>query len=197
MNNGKVRVFFAITIPEAVKKNLIQIQDLMRTDFKRMPVKWVERENLHISLKFLGDVDKNIVIELVSTLEQEVNGFQDFNLSLISLGAFPSASNARVLWAGCNTVYPLKLLHQRIEDVCSHFNFKRETQLFSPHITLGRIKSYSVQNSLFNIGSLLSNYSKVINGHWTVNQFQLIKSDLQPDGPKYSSLHTFDFQTNG
>lgn len=196
MGNGKLRVFFAISIPFEVKRNLIQIQDALKTELKQIPIKWVESENIHLTLKFLGDTENKTIPQIISLLEQNINPIQAFDLSLTSLGAYPTLAKARILWVGCNYPNQLPMLVRCIEDVSYQFRFKRETQPYSAHITLGRIKSFSAQTSQPKLEDILKKDSENLHGQWKVNQFQLLSSDLQPHGPVYKSIHTFNLQSN-
>jgi len=138
-------------------------------------VKWVKKENLHITLKFLGETDKMPAIEgKIKEIEGE---FSPFKVSLKGVGAFPSQKRAKILWVGVEEgVKHLTELFSTVENKVHDLGFEKEIRKFTPHITFARIKNgkYSLpENTDFSFDS------------FSVNEVTLFKSTLTPKGPIY------------
>ncbi|MEO0294081.1 MAG: RNA 2',3'-cyclic phosphodiesterase [candidate division WOR-3 bacterium] len=171
-------MFIGIEIPQEAK-------DLISNLCKKLPpfsfIKWVEKENLHITLRFLGETDKRTLIE---EKMKEVGGkFTPFKVSLKGVGAFPSLKRASVIWVGIEEGKNfLKGLYLTLEDKIVQLGFKKEEREFTPHITLGRVKrgKYSLPEGIdFSFGA------------FPVDKITLFKSTLRKEGPIYEVLAKF------
>jgi 2'-5' RNA ligase len=141
-------------------------------------VKWVKKENLHITLKFLGETDKKTAIE--DKMKEIAEEFSSFNVSLRKIGAFPSSKRAKILWVGVEEgMEELIELFSTIENKLSPLGFEKEVRKFTPHITFARVKkgNYSLPEQIdFSFDS------------FPVNEVALFKSTLTPKGPIYEIL---------
>lgn len=135
-----MRAFFCIELEDEIKERLDGItQSLKRRDGAR--VSWVKRENLHITLKFLGEVVPERVEELRLAAEVAHEGIGPFELELNLLGAFPSLERPRVIWVGSSSPPPEILrLYERLERELEPLGFPPEGKPYTPHVTLGRVK---------------------------------------------------------
>jgi 2'-5' RNA ligase len=145
-------------------------------DLKTPPyVKWVKKENLHITLKFLGETDKKLAIE--GKIKEVEGNFYPFKVSLKGVGAFPSEKRAKILWVGLDEgVKPLSELFSTVEEKVYALGFEKETRKFNPHITFARIKKgkYSLPENLdFSFDP------------FPVKEITLFQSILTPKGPIY------------
>ena len=141
-------------------------------------VKWVEKENLHITLKFLGETDKKTDIE--KKIKEIENRFSPFEVSLKDIGAFPTPKRARILWIGVEEgMEKLCELFKAIDNKTAELGFEEETRKFTPHITFARVKKekYSLPENI--------NFSF---DPFPVNEVVLFKSTLTPKGAIYESL---------
>lgn len=175
-----IRSFFGIPIPEDVRKEIYKIITELKRDLKN--VKWVEEENLHITLKFLGNIEEKKIEEIREEVKKFLKDIKPFEVQLQDFGVFPSKTRARVLWIGMGSGKEnVAQLNQRIEESMERIGFKREKREFSPHLTIGRIRNPSPL-------SLNISYQSRC---FKVNKFILYKSELSEKGPKYFPLLTF------
>ncbi len=150
------------------------------------PVKWVEEENLHLTLKFLGEVKEERVEEISRVLREIRRSEKRFELSLEDIGAFPSERSPRVIWIGVGKGREeIIRLQERIEEGLTPLGFKKEERGFHPHLTIARVKKRADFKELFD----LSYKSRV----FLVDSVTLFKSTLTPKGPIYEPLDRFPF----
>ncbi len=184
-----MRAFLAIDITQ--KEILDRISGILR-EIKRTGalVKPVELENIHLTLRFFGEIDENDVVEIKSVLESSLRGFKTFNMKLVGLGAFPSLGSPRVIWIGVSEgVNEVKYLVNKITPKLNRIGTHRENRPFSPHITICRVKRY---NSA--LKSLIEKYKSEIFGTIKVSEISLKKSKLTPSGPIYTTLYSYKLE---
>jgi len=150
----------------------------------RADVKFVEPENVHLTLKFLGEIMPSLV-EQVSQVVKDT-GFQPFSARLEGVGVFPNLRRPRVVWAGISDgVSQLVEVWKDVDTKLSRLGFEREKRGFSPHITIGRVRSGRNRDRLIEELSTLSDY---VFGDLHVDRVALKKSVLTPRGPIYTTL---------
>ena len=173
-----IRAFIAVEVPD-----FPAIRDFI-SELKKTParLKAVEPENLHITLKFLGDIAEEKAAELGDALKSiDANSF---SFELESAGAFPGAKNPKVIWAGVKEDGSLSSLQRGVEEICASLGFEREKREFSPHLTVGRVKDRNTKG----IRPVVERYSEVYFGTVDVKEVKLKKSFLTPQGPIYSDM---------
>jgi 2'-5' RNA ligase len=180
-----MRTFIAVEVPKKIRK---KINDVITEEKKRgLPIKWVKFENLHITLKFLGEIDENKKKEIIPVLQKVVNEVTPFHVSLEGIGCFPTPNNPRVIWVGVNQGKEnLCSIAQNVETMLVSSGF-REEKRFHPHLTIGRIKKFC------RIDEILER--QISSNPFVVNAIILFKSTLKSEGPVYETLHTFPFGT--
>ena len=147
---------------------------------------WVAPENFHVTVKFLGSVEDTRVQSVIDALHTAVQGHAPFDLEVGGLGAFPSATRARVLWAGITGgIDPLAALAASVEDALAGLGFPREDRAFSPHITLARVREPGRAPAL---AEALRDGSGHRFGRVAVAETALMRSDLSPRGARYTPL---------
>ncbi len=147
-------------------------------------LKPVERENIHLTLKFLGNVSRPRLAEVRSSLEQLV--FPSFTAEINGAGAFPNLNHMNVIWVGVNEGWSqVELIYEQVEKLLSGLGFRRENRPFSPHITIARVRSGRKRDEIANFLQHLSDESF---GTLTVDKVRLKQSILSSSGPKYSTL---------
>ena len=174
-----MRLFIGIPLPERTKKNIYGIV----SKYKGLEnVKWVKKENLHITLKFLGEVHDNKVEKIISTIEQ-IDEFKKFTVKIKNIGSFPSQKSPKVIWIGVEEGNNLvREINKRIEKRLKKEGFKEEKR-FHPHITICRVKRYSEElNELF---------KEKVTDSFEVCWFNLYQSILQRQGPEYRVIKQF------
>jgi len=180
-----MRTFIAIKIPDIVKSELIQITDKLKSS--RADLKWVKPEGIHLTLKFLGNIDEQKATEVKEVLNKVVKAEVPFEIRLEGLGAFPKPASPRVIWAGVkegaqNTINLAKNLEEQLEKI----GFEKERRSFHPHLTLGRLRSPQNKGKLSNLlESTKFKSSSIIK----VARLNLIQSTLTPTGAIYTVLY--------
>ena len=180
-----MRAFIAIPIPEASKEILNQIQQHLR-DFKA-DVRWASIPSVHLTLKFLGEVDPVIIPDLAASLQIEARAFPRISLRLSGIGCFPNSKNPRVIWCGIDgDTEVLSGLQQKVETECLKYGLLQEDRKFHPHLTLGRVISNRNLKPLLDsikIGSDLES-------SFRADHFNIYRSELKPKGAVYTVLST-------
>jgi len=147
-------------------------------------LKPVERENIHLTLKFLGNVSGSKVEEIRSAFSQVA--FPPFSLEIKGSGAFPNLKRMNVIWVGIGEGWSqVELIYEQTERLLHQLGFSRETRPFSPHITVARVKSGRKRDE---IASFLGHLTEESFGTFSVESVRLKQSVLSPSGPKYSTL---------
>lgn len=176
-----MRLFVAVFPPPEVR------EEASRTARRLLPddrIRWSRPENVHLTLKFLGDVDEESLDGLCTILEDACAAHAPFEARLAGLGAFPSARRARILWAGIGTGSKrLRSLAANIDAALSYSGFERETRPYEPHLTLGRVRGRPVSLNLPEEAgdSLL----------FKVRRIELTESTLTDKGPIYRTIENF------
>lgn len=177
-----MRVFFGIGLPAQIRKQVKGFVDSLKPGLPRM--KWVEEENLHITLRFLGEVEEARISSISSAASQSVSSSQRFDIVLGELGAFPNPRRARVFWWGLSRgAEESSALFTALEDNLVNRGFDKEKRRYHPHITLARLR-YPASLSLEGLSSP-SGLS------FTASSFTLYQSTLTPQGPIYKILEDF------
>ena len=178
------RLFIAVEVPARLKEIARNLQDDMRRFQCR--VSWSRPEGMHLTLKFLGDVDIDSIEGICCALEGELKKYEPFNIASSSPGYF-GGKKPRVFWLGFQLSEALTALQNGVDTAMERCGFERERRAFHPHLTLGRVKDP--------IGTVdLIEYIKgaelpAIN--FTVNEVILFQSELHPRGAKYTRIETF------
>jgi len=147
-------------------------------------LKPVERENIHLTLKFLGNVSSSRLSEVETSLYQLA--FPVFSTEIKGAGAFPNLNHMTVIWVGVNEGWSqVEQIYEQVEKLLSPLGFRKENRPFSPHITIARVRSSRKREEMANFLQHLNDESF---GSFTVAKVRLKKSILSSSGPKYSTL---------
>ncbi len=174
-----IRTFVAAPLPEVVRAALGELAQQLAAHSQG--VRWVRPENIHLTLRFLGDTDPEQVPALSKGLDEIAAPQPPFPMRLGGVGAFPNWKRPRVVWVGLEEEgEQLQKLRRAVERLARSLRWERETQEFKPHLTLGRVRE----------GRSISQ------GEWAVppldfpiDRVELIESRLKPTGPEYHTLH--------
>lgn len=188
MENQQIRSFIAIELPEELKSGLLQLQaDLKSTGYTF--VKWVVPEDIHITLKFLGNVFSQKVDEITRAMEQASVGVMPFQLETTDLGAFPNLKRPNVFWLGVGgNLNVLATLQKQIDDALEPMGFAREKRAFTPHLTIARIRENASPQNRWDFGELIAKTRFEVKCKIEVKSINLMKSQLLPGGAVYSRL---------
>jgi 2'-5' RNA ligase len=182
-----VRLFVALEIPTAVRENLAALIRELRTLAPQ--AKWVLAENLHVTLKFIGEVPIT-KLETIRTALCGVHSERPVTLDFRGLGFFPNEKHPRVFWAGIEASANLKTLAADVEDAAEKFEIPQESRPFSAHLTLARFESPKLSDPFR--AAIAANVAREF-GSLRTNQFHLIESKLKPAGAEYTTLQSFLF----
>ena len=177
-----MRVFLAIEIDEKLKDKISEVQkEFAKCD---APLKYVETENLHCTLKFFGEIDDNKLNDVIRTIENKIKDHEPFKISIKKTGVFPNERYVRVLWLGMEDVEPFSNLQKDLDEDFVKMGFKKERS-YTPHLTIGRVKG--VQNKELLV-SIVKDIEDIDIGTMHVDRLVLKESDLTPVGPIYTDL---------
>ena len=180
-----MRTFIAIPLPNECRVLLDQMQQYLRTC--KADVRWVAIPSIHLTLKFLGEVDPEAIPKLNLMLREACKSERRIELVLRGLGCFPNARNPRVIWCGLDgDMGSLLRLQHGVESSCAQLGFAPEDRPFRPHLTLGRVQGRR------NLQSLMD---RVVGGfdlacNFQADRFHIYKSSLKPQGAVYTVLNT-------
>ncbi|MEE9284667.1 MAG: RNA 2',3'-cyclic phosphodiesterase [Dehalococcoidia bacterium] len=185
---AKIRAFVAIELTPEMQRALGEVQARVKAAIDA-PVRWVAPESTHLTLKFLGDIDHDQVEPIASAMAQAASDAQPFTLGLADVGGFPSLARPRVLWVGLRGDPPdtsgsgLVRLQSDLERRLEPLGFARERRPFTPHLTLGRVRSPGRLQWSQDPGGLGSPGA----AH-RVESVSLMQSILRPQGAAYHRL---------
>jgi 2'-5' RNA ligase len=148
-------------------------------------VSWVQPENRHLTLKFLGDVDLSDTYEVCQAVQRAVEGMEPFEMEVRGIGAFPDARRPRTLWMGAGEgAETMIALADRVEEQLHRLGYRREPRRFQPHLTLGRVRGGRSSE----LGPLLEKYADLEIGQISVDEVIVFSSTLERTGPIYDPI---------
>ncbi len=179
-----IRSFIAIELPDDVKNEIGKISNRLKGEIPG--VKWVKSANIHLTIRFLGSVTPSKIEEIKNNLPDYLTDVFPFELYLKGAGAFPNTKRARVIWMGLGgDMQPLRHLYEKVSRFLMKLGFPSENRLFSPHLTMGRIKNKIPQKIIEKSLNSLVGYK---GRNFGVNELVLFKSELRPEGARYTPL---------
>ena len=188
-----IRAFIAIELPVSLHQEIIKQTARLRQQLGEDLIRWVPSENMHLTLKFLGDVPINHLDFIKQTLSQVAENSITFDLQLSGLGSFPNSKQPRILWIGIHAP-ALHAFQQNVEASMNKLGYKKEERPFSPHLTLGRAKQNNSPMDSVKIRDALQAIQLGKIGTARVNSVHLFKSDLTPAGSEYTKLFSANFK---
>ena len=188
---GLLRAFIALEIPAKVQNDIHQATSKLRSEIGSL-VRWVPTKNLHLTLKFLGDISSTHVEFLTQMLRAEADSHRCFDMHLTGLGSFPNPERPRVIYIGIQAPAELIALQHAVESGADKLGYrsKDKDRVFSPHLTLGRVKhaSQMAASDQQKIRHSLGQTKIDSLGTARVDYIHLYKSDLKPTGSEYTKL---------
>ena len=185
-----VRVFIALDIPQDAKDALAETIRQLRSIIPS-GVRWVDPQGIHLTLKFLGNVDTSVVGDILAAMKTASENYDGpkFSLTLSDLGVFPNDRRPRVLWAGADgDLDALETLQTLVDEAVSRLGYSRERRPFRPHLTIGRVQDGVPQGPRRIIGEAVVKTQLPPVTAWEVDNIHLIRSTLTPQGAIYTSL---------
>ena len=186
-----MRLFIAIELPEDIKDEIVEIEEELRTFWS---AKWVERDNIHLTLKFLGEIEDGRIEEVKRIVSETSQMNYRLSLNLENIGGFPNLKKPRIIWIGVREVEKRVVnIMENLEEKFIKFGIEPERKKKTPHITIGRIKGY--------LGKYSEKESKVIDGLiyksriFRVESISVIKSVLTPKGAIHTVIKQYPLKT--
>ena len=178
-----IRTFICIEIPGPIKDRIGVLQGALKGPDTR--VSWVKPDNIHLTLKFLGDVPASRTDAVYQSVDRAAQSVRTFKIELGGAGCFPSVRSPRILWVGLKKLPDeLLRLHGNIEDELAREGFPRDQKRFAPHLTIGRIRSSR--------GASEAADRLILKGFeaedFTASEVIVMRSDLNPRGSIYTRL---------
>jgi len=190
-----MRAFIAIELPKEIKDYLGKLQNQLKTS--GADIKWVEPQNIHLTLKFLGEIDDVLLAKINEIIQAAASGRNEFYMRLTEVGAFPSISSPKVIWVGIDEGdKEVKGIAAELEENIAKIGMPKESRAFSSHITIGRSKSALNQVKLLQLLKELAGKPAEENLRFAVKKIFLFKSTLTPKGPVYEILKNVNLKTN-
>lgn len=178
-----MRLFVAVNLPEPVRDDLSQAVTALQDG--TLPIRWVGRAGMHVTLKFLGEVADEREPAVTAALDSVCRGVRAFVLPMQGFGVFPSRRAPRIVWAGCDAVPALELLQHGVEREMDALGFPLEGRPFRPHVTLGRVRGRpgAVEGLVERLDDLTFQHE------FTVETIDLMQSTLSSAGARYAVRH--------
>jgi RNA 2',3'-cyclic 3'-phosphodiesterase len=182
-----LRTFIAVEITQAIRRRTEElIAALAGTS---ADVKWVEPHNLHLTLKFLGEVQQQEIARVCQAAARGAAEVEPFELDVRGAGAFPAAARPRTVWLGAGEgTERMVALHDRVEATLAKLGYREEHRRFQPHLTIGRVRGAGP--GIIDLGRLVQQQADFAAGRMTVGKVTLFASTLTPNGPIYEMLGT-------
>ena len=182
-----MRAFIAIELPATIQDILYRTcLELGGMIASRAAVRWVKPENIHLTLRFLGEIQPDLIPQIGRAIDQKVVHLPVFDLELDELGSFPNSRNPRIIWVGIGgDTGSLNQLHALIEQELMRFGWEPDGRRFHPHLTIGRVKDRRVVTE-----ANLPYRQKVKSLSFSVKVVSLIESVLKPEGASYTKRYS-------
>jgi 2'-5' RNA ligase len=180
----KIRAFIAFELPADVLSALKEIQQQLNNF--RFRVKWLRPENIHLTLKFLGEIESDRIDVIADSIFDAASGYDPLSLAAKGVGVFPGMKRPRVIWAGLvGQIELLRDLQQKLDDRLAEAGLARERRPFRGHLTLGRFKGHV---SLGEIRQALEEFNHFETAAFSASHLVLFQSELRPEGAVYTKL---------
>lgn len=178
-----MRLFLALNPPAELQARVHEAAAPLRE--AAPAVAWTAAAKLHVTVRFLGEVEETRVPEIAGRVRERCADFAPVPVTVDRFGAFPTWRKARVVWAGVSWMPALELLHDAVERACTALGFEVEGRPFRPHLTLARLREPGGELAR-SIG--LAARGRRIDAGWLVDRVDLMRSELRPEGARYTVL---------
>ena len=183
--DGRIRSFIAILVPQAGIQALEDAVKRLDLDIGGS-VRWVRPEGIHLTLKFMGDIQAEMVERVLAALPPVAARFPPFELSISGFGVFPNPRRPQVLWAGLHgDLETLLELQSAVDDAVGELGLSKEQRRFNPHLTLGRVRRDVPDGQLRKIGRVMEDAELPGAPSWTADKVNLMRTELDPNGSRH------------
>lgn len=184
------RAFIALEIPTQTHQEISIKTTGLRKDLGTHLVRWVSPGNIHLTLKFLGDISSTQIEQVTQALSDLASKHEKHKIIISGLGTFPNMRRPRVIWIGIQAPEQLRALYQNLETAIAKLGFPPEKRSFNPHLTIGRVKQHISPTEIERIRNIMSNAKVGLIDTVEVENLHLFKSDLKPSGAVYTKLYS-------
>jgi RNA 2',3'-cyclic 3'-phosphodiesterase len=180
-----LRTFVAVEISDPIRARAAELFAALGGASAK--VKWVEPHNLHLTLKFLGDVHQREIAAACRAVAQGATALTPFELEVRGVGAFPTAARPRTVWLGGGAgADRMLLMHDRVDAALAELGYRSEHRRFQTHLTIGRVRGGGP--AIAELGKLIQQHADFLAGRMTVDKLSIFSSTLTPAGPIYELL---------
>lgn len=184
---SQIRTFIAIEIPLLIREKISEFQDELKRN--QASIKWIKTDNIHITLKFLGNIDENRITDIAQAIDKVTEQIRPFSIEVAGAGVFPNYKKPRVIWVGAKSEEDvLKIVAKKIEQEMHNLGFEKEKRSFQAHLTMGRVKGWQGIDAVIKKLEEKHNFS---GGIFVAKEIVLMRSDLKPTGAVYTPLKKF------
>jgi len=184
----RIRSFIAIELPPEVREALGSLEKRLKAG-RHSFVKWVDPDSIHLTLKFLGNVDSTAVPDIVEAMNRVPKPMSSLLFQIEGLGVFPNWNRPQVVWVGIGgDIAKLGSLQRDLENTLAPLGFPRESRSFRPHLTLGRLRDRASLTDRQEFGTWAQSVRCETRPSFEVGSLSLMKSQITPSGPVYSRL---------
>lgn len=180
-----MRLFVAVDFPRDLRERMLEVTRPVRS--KDLPLRWLGVDQLHLTLKFLGEVSRDDLAQARGILEGVASDYRPFKVSFRGMGAFPTLRSPRVVWLGVEPVLELRSAKHDLEHAYARMGIDRETRAFRPHITVARVRGSSGAGTLRRLESLAQEVT--LEEEYHVEELHLVRSHLRREGAEYETIH--------
>ena len=190
IKKDKIRAFIAIKLPDEIVAAIRKVQDQIKSS--GVKIRWVRPENIHLTLKFLGDINERDIDQIHTAMIDAVKGYSPISLSGKGVGVFPNLRRPKVMWVGLGGESGrLIQLQETLDSQLKKIGFSKEKRAFKGHLTMGRVKGRIDTKKLT---AILQEMSEFESEPFSAGEIVLFQSDLRPSGAVYirrkgSGLH--------
>lgn len=184
------RLFVAVNIKPT--SQLIFVYQKLQLKLKGDKIKWVDPDNFHLTLKFIGETDEDLLLEIISEIENLLENFNRFKITLLGFGRFSTRKHTRVIWLGIDDPNnQLSIIANKLNRSLKPLGIKPEQKTFKAHLTVGRVKF--IQNERV-LSDFMNTYSNQKFQEISIDEIILYESVLTSSGPVYNSLKVVKFE---
>lgn len=183
-----LRAFIAIDLPQPIQESITKETARLQKSLGDKIIRWIPTHNIHLTLKFLGNIPETHVDFLKQILTKTADSNSVFDLQIQSIGSFPSLNLPRVIWLGVQSSRGLISMQKNVEEGVTKLGYEKEARKFSPHLTLGRVKQNIHPSDLQKIRETLTNFQLGKIDPARVDSVHLYQSDLNTEGSIYTKL---------
>jgi 2'-5' RNA ligase len=181
--NDEWRIFCAVELPELIRTRIEKHIEQLRATVPESQASWSRSSNIHLTLKFFGNVERSRVDSITEALTTAAKDVSPFGVSIGGAGAFPNAKQPRVLWIGVNDpTRHLKTLHDDVDEACAKKGFEKDTRAYRPHLTIARLRKPEGARALAEANQRFGFESTEM----LVNELLLFRSELSSNGSRYT-----------